>query len=197
MSNPEVKIHLLPRGIMPERKSEGAIGYDVCIRAIVSPDEMDLVNPDLRKTLFDFETIPNNLSLQRHIVELPRENGGSKEFAYQLNPGESVLAGIGFLTAMSFPMFYWVVPRSGLASKHGIQVTNAPGIVDPDYRGEAGVLVHNRPENKKPFFLRYGMRIAQIVFQYAVIPEFTSVKISGDLPETLRGTGGFGSTGLL
>ena len=111
-----------------------------------------------------------------------------------MDPQESVLVGIGFVTQMTFPMFYWVAPRSGLASKWGITVTNAPGTVDPDYRGEAGVLVFNR--NNSPFDLKYNMRIAQIIFQTALIPDFTVVTNSYELEGTRRGTGGFGSTGL-
>lgn len=112
-----------------------------------------------------------------------------------MDPLESVLVGIGFVTALPFPMFYWVAPRSGLASKWGITVTNAPGTVDPDYRGEAGVLVYNR--NDKPFALKRGMRIAQIIFQTALLPQFETITDYRQLPSSVRGAGGFGSTGLI
>ncbi|MFN7088676.1 MAG: hypothetical protein ACK4NX_02585, partial [Candidatus Paceibacteria bacterium] len=115
---------------MPEMKTSGAIGFDVAIRAIISPLEMDPVNPILRKTLFDFENIPTaNPYIERHIVIVPSRTGNI--MAYQMEPGESVLFGIGFITEMDWPMFYWVAPRSGLAAKWGITVTNAPGTVDP------------------------------------------------------------------
>jgi len=87
-----------------------------------------------------------------------------------------------------------VAPRSGLASKWGITVTNAPGTIDPDYRGEAGVLVYNR--NNHPYDLKHNMRIAQIIFQWALIPVIAEVKRHRDLGSTNRGTGGFGSTGI-
>ncbi len=189
-----VKIHVLPGGRLPERKTSGAIGYDVFIRAIVSDKEMDSDYPNLRKTLFDFERMPDNPFVERHIVPEPKENSDKEKLAYQMDPHESVLVGIGFCTEMNFPMFYWIAPRSGLSSRWGITVTNAPGTVDPDYRGEAGVLVYNR--NDKPFRIRRDMRIAQIIFQEAIIPNFIEVGSRKEFSTTDRGNKGFGSTGL-
>ncbi len=189
MEHPEIKITLLPGGKMPMRQSSEAAGYDVSLRAIVSPTEMDKQNPALRKTLFGFENYANvDPDVARHVQEL------DGELVYRMDPGESVLVGIGFLTALPFPMFYWVAPRSGLAAKWGITVTNAPGTVDADYRGEAGVLVFNR--NTTQFDLRRNMRIAQIIFQWAVIPEMIEVVSADQLGTTDRSAGGFGSTGL-
>ena len=188
-----IKIAILPGGRMPVRQTDGSIGHDAHIRAVVSPRNLDPINMVLRRTLFDFQDTPDGddeeiVFTKRHIV---RSNSGA--LVYRMNPGESVLVGIGFLTEMPFPLFYWVAPRSGLSSKHGITVTNAPGTVDPDYRGEAGVLVYNR--TTKPFDLEHGMRIAQIIFQWAVIPNIQSVACE-ELGLTSRGSGGFGSTGL-
>src|SRR3990167_2920806 len=190
----KVRIHLLPGGKMPERKTAGAIGFDAAIRAVVSATEMDSKNPILRKTLFDFNEVPkDNPYTERHIVMTPGESGAL--LAYQMDPGESVLVGIGFITEMEFPMFYWVAPRSGLAAKWGITVTNSPGTVDPDYRGEAGVLVYNR-DPVHSFLLYRGMRIAQIIFQRALIPEFIRVESPRELSDTHRGIGALGSTGI-
>jgi len=194
MSDPAVKIHVLAGGKLPQRQSDGAIGYDAHIRAIVSPAEKDSQNPVLRKTLFDFFNIPVDPVMASRVVMVQKEDNSGTELVYKLNPGESVLVGIGFVTEMPFPMFYWVAPRSGLASKWGITVTNAPGTVDPDYRGEAGVVVCNRSD--KVFFLRHDMRIAQIIFQSALIPDFQIIENYGDLTESRRGADGFGSTGL-
>lgn len=188
MNQPDVKLYVLPDGIMPKRQTEGAIGYDAHVRAIVSPFDMDPNQPLLRKTLFDFKVIPDDPTIVGHI------HGHGSELFYRMAAGESVLVGIGFVCEMPFPMFYWVAPRSGLASKWGITVTNAPGTVDPDYRGEAGVLVYNRTHNY--FDLRWGMRIAQIIFQTALIPNFTEVKDMSEFSQTNRNVGGFGSTGL-
>lgn len=192
--NPSIYIHLLTGGIMPKRQTDGAIGYDAHIRAVVCDTHMDPDNPILRKTLFDFNKIPDDPKVARHCINVPADNGRNTKLVYRMDPHESVLVGIGFVTAMPFPMFYWVAPRGGLSSRWGITVTNAPGTVDPDYRGEAGVLVYNR--NDHPFDLEYGMRIAQIIFQRALIPKFNDVKKYDELPKTTRGTGGFGSTGL-
>ncbi len=190
----KVLLHVLPGGRIPERQTDGAVGYDVYARAIVSAHTMDPENPNLRQSLFDFKNPPFNPDVVRHVMKQDFNEGNGDELIYLMDPGESVLVGIGFITAMSFPMFYWVAPRSGLASKWGITVTNAPGTVDPDYRGEAGVLVYNR--NETPFALRCGMRIAQIIFQRALMPEIETVDRAEDLPITSRGPGGFGSTGL-
>lgn len=130
--NPPVKFFVLPGGKLPHQESEEAIGYDVCLRAIVSPFGMDPVNKNLRKALFDFSGKPTpsedteEMHAASHVVF---ENG---EWVYRLLPRESVLVGIGFITEMPYPLFYWVAPRSGLASRHKITVTNAPGTVDPD-----------------------------------------------------------------
>lgn len=183
-----VKIYVLPGGRLPVRQTDGAIGFDASLRAIVCPKEMDPSNPNLRKMLFDFENIPTDPEIARHVV---RDERG--ELVYRMDPEQSVLGGIGFVTEMPFPMFYWLAPRSGLASR-GITIDNAPGTVDPDYRGEAGALVHNR--NKTTFDLQRNMRIVQIIFQIAHIPNITEANDYRDLNETRRGAGGFGSTGI-
>lgn len=84
-----------------------------------------------------------------------------------------------------------VFPRSGLASKYGITLANAVGVVDSDYRGEWHVPLHNIGE--KPFTVEHGMRIAQLVVVPALFPEITGTE---QVDETDRGTGGFGSSGL-
>jgi len=193
MDQPLVKIFVLPGGRMPERKTDGAIGYDVFLRAVVSPTDMDPGNKVLRKTVFDFKSIPaDNPDIERRIIMSPTENGN--ELAYRMEPKDSVLVGIGFITELEFPMFYWIAPRSGLASRWKITVTNAPGTVDPDYRGEAGVLVFNG--NDHPFLLKKDMRIAQVIFQTAIIPELVELASYEELSITKRGSGGFGSTGV-
>ena len=73
-------------------------------------------------------------------------------------------------------------------------VMNNDTIIDSDYRGEAGVLLQNRSD--EPFLLTKDTRIAQIKFEYAVIPKFEKVSLYTDLSRTERGAKGFGSTGL-
>lgn len=184
-----VLIYVLPGGRMPERKTDGAIGYDVFARAIVCARQMDPENPVFRKTIFDFKNMPSNPEVASRIVKDEKRGLG-----YRMTKGESVTIAIGCVTAMPFPMFYWITPRSGLSSREGVTVTNAPGTVDPDYRGEAGVLLYNR--DNEHFDVFSDMRVAQNVFQQAIVPIFEEVKNYEDLPKTIRGSGGFGSTGL-
>jgi dUTP pyrophosphatase len=84
-----------------------------------------------------------------------------------------------------------VRPRSGLALKHGIGMLNAPGTIDADYRGEIGVILFNFSD--RPFTVRRGDRIAQMVFSRLVKATFENVE---ELSETARGAGGFGHTGI-
>lgn len=190
--SPSIRIYVPPGGNLPVRKTEGAIGYDAHARAIVHPKNKDGSNPNLREALFDFLELPRVGEIRSHVERMPKSNGDGTELTYRLDPNESVLVSIGFVTDMPLPMFYWVAPRSGLAMD-GIQVTNAPGTVDPDYRGEAGVLVWNR--TKEPFWLRHNMRICQIIFCWALIPQITEVEDYDLLDQTKRGVEGFGSTG--
>lgn len=83
-----------------------------------------------------------------------------------------------------------VRPRSGLALKHGIGMLNGPGTIDADYRGEIGVILFNFSD--RPFPVRRGDRVAQMVFLKVEKARFTAVEV---LPETKRGSGGFGHTG--
>jgi dUTP pyrophosphatase len=193
-ANELVKIFVLPGGKMPEQMTKGAVGFDVFARNLASPNMMDPLDPKFRTVLFDFKTMPRDITAEEADV---RENVVKKEdgtLAFLLKPGKRVLVGIGFCTEMVYPMFYWMSPRSGLASKWGITIGNSPGTIDPDYRGEAGAVLINTGD--RPFEIAHNMRIAQIIFQRAIIPKLVEVKHHRDLAESGRGSGGFGSTGL-
>lgn len=82
-----------------------------------------------------------------------------------------------------------VYPRSGLASKHGITLANCVGVIDSDYRGEIGVCLYN---TREPYTINPGDRIAQLVITPVAQPEIEEVD---ELSDTVRGMGGFGSTG--
>ncbi len=82
-------------------------------------------------------------------------------------------------------------PRSGLAHKFGITILNTPGTIDSDYRGEIKVLLINL--GREPFTIQKGDRIAQMVFKHVLKARWSAVE---SLPETPRGEGGFGSTGI-
>jgi dUTP pyrophosphatase len=107
-----------------------------------------------------------------------------------LAPGQHALVPTGLAIALPDGFEAQVRPRSGLASRHGVTVLNAPGTVDADYRGEIAVVLINH--GTEPFTVRRGERIAQMVIASVARAEFVAT-IS--LPESDRGSGGFGSTG--
>lgn len=109
----------------------------------------------------------------------------------RLGPGERALVPTG--VAMALPDGYvgLVHPRSGLAARHGLSIVNAPGTVDAGYRGEVRVLLVNL-DARTPVQLSRGDRIAQLVVQRFERATFVEVEA---LPESVRGEGGYGSTG--
>ncbi|MDP6479433.1 MAG: dUTP diphosphatase, partial [Phycisphaerales bacterium] len=107
-----------------------------------------------------------------------------------IEPGCIVMIPIGIAIALPIGHEGQVRPRSGLASRHGITLPNAPGTVDEDYRGEVCVpLINLGPE---PFSIEPGMRIAQMIV--SPVTHCTIAEVE-ELGETERGRGGFGSTG--
>ncbi len=108
-----------------------------------------------------------------------------------LRPGERLLVPTGFACAVPHGYEMQVRPRSGLAVKHGVTVTNTPGTVDSDYRGPLMVCLINL--GAEPFAISRGDRIAQAVV--APAPQLTLIEVE-DLDATARGEGGFGSTGI-
>ncbi len=109
-----------------------------------------------------------------------------------LAPGERRLVGTGVSIALPEGFAAFVMPRSGLAAKHGVTVVNAPGTVDAGYRGEIKVALLNT-DRTSAFQVESGDRIAQLVVMPVVRAEFVAVD---ELPESSRGAGGFGSTGV-
>jgi dUTP pyrophosphatase len=109
----------------------------------------------------------------------------------ELPPGGRATVGTGVAVAVPDGHAAFVHPRSGLASRHGITVVNAPGTVDAGYRGEVRVVLLNT-DPAEPFTIRRGDRIAQLVVQPVTRVRFVDV---AELPPTPRGEGGFGSTG--
>lgn len=105
-------------------------------------------------------------------------------------PGERRDVGTGVALAIPSGFAGFVQPRSGLAFRHGIMVTNSPGLIDPGYRGELRVSLYNA--GAEPLAIAVGDRIAQLVIQRVETPAF---RVVDDLDETARGHGGFGSTG--
>ena len=107
-----------------------------------------------------------------------------------LHPGEKKLISTGITIAIPNEYEIQIRPRSGLAAKNGITVLNTPGTIDADYRGEIKVILINL--SKQSFKINNNDRIAQMVLCPIVKAELEEVQ---ELPKTIRGTGGFGSTG--
>lgn len=107
-----------------------------------------------------------------------------------LEPGERARVPTGLAVEIESGWEGQVRPRSGLADRHGLALVNSPGTIDSDYRGEVAVLIVNL--GQEPVTLRRGQRIAQVVFAPVARVRFAEV---GELSETKRGQGGFGSTG--
>jgi dUTP pyrophosphatase len=109
-----------------------------------------------------------------------------------LAPGERALVPTGIALALPEGYVALVHPRSGLAARHGLSIVNTPGTIDAGYRGEIKVLLVNH-DRTQPVELRRGDRIAQLVVQRFERAVFTEVAA---LPDSVRGAGGYGSTGV-
>jgi dUTP pyrophosphatase len=109
----------------------------------------------------------------------------------RIGPGERISVGTGLAVAIPEGLAGLVLPRSGLALKHGIALVNSPGLIDPGYRGEVRVLLLNT-DTEAQFRVAPGDRIAQLL----LVPITTVTPFEADaLDTTVRGTAGFGSTG--
>ena len=109
-----------------------------------------------------------------------------------IEPGGRALVGTGLAVAIPPGYAGLVLPRSGLAFRHGVTVLNAPGLIDAGYRGELKVLLVNH-DPCTAATLERGERVAQLIVQTVALVELVEVD---ELPSSERGAGGFGSTGL-
>ena len=134
-----------------------------------------------------------------HTVELPayKTNGASGmdlmafiEEPIKIAPNSSHLIPTGLSMAFSMDYEVQIRPRSGLAAKNSITVLNTPGTIDSDYRGEIKIILFNH--GKVDFIVNNKDRVAQMILTPVVKMELEEVD---NLPDTLRGEGGFGSTG--
>jgi len=112
------------------------------------------------------------------------------EQTVKILPGEKKLISTGIMVAIPEQYEIQIRPRSGLAAKNGISVLNTPGTIDSDYRGEIKIILINL--SKKLFVVKSGDRIAQMILCPIAKGKLKEVK---KLPRTIRGKGGFGSTG--
>ena len=138
--------------------------------------------------------LPHNTDLPLPAYETAQSAGMDLAAAIDapvtLAPGGRAMVPTGLAIALPTGYEAQVRPRSGLAAKNGVTVLNTPGTVDADYRGEVKVILINLGDDA--FEIERGMRIAQMVIAPVTQASFTEVDT---LPETARGTGGFGSTG--
>ena len=109
-----------------------------------------------------------------------------------LEPFERKAIPCGIALAIPRGFAGFVLPRSGLAAKHGISIVNAPGLIDSDYRGEIKVILVNMDAHEA-FEIKRGDRIAQLVIMAVPVVDLCETT---DLPDTDRGSGGFGSSGV-
>jgi len=110
----------------------------------------------------------------------------------RLNPGERVSVGTGIAVSIPEGHAGLVLPRSGLAARHGLALVNSPGLIDPGYRGEVRVLLLNTDPGES-YVVKPGDRIAQLLITSVSTAEFVEAEI---LPQSARGEAGFGSTGV-
>jgi dUTP diphosphatase len=109
----------------------------------------------------------------------------------EIAPGERTVVGTGVAVAIPAGHAGLVVPRSGLAARHGLGLVNAPGLIDAGYRGEVKAILHNT-DGLEPIVVEPGMRIAQLVL--VELPSVRLVEVEV-LPQSERGDGGLGSSG--
>ncbi len=107
-----------------------------------------------------------------------------------IKPGKIAIISTGIAIAIPINYEIQIRPRSGLAAKKGISVLNTPGTIDSDYRGEIKIILINL--SKKSFVVKSGDRVAQMILSPVAKGKLKEIKI---LPRTMRGKGGFGSTG--
>jgi dUTP pyrophosphatase len=110
----------------------------------------------------------------------------------ELGPGERGVVPTGIAVAIPEGYAGLVIPRSGLALEHGISLVNTPGLIDSGYRGELRVIALNT-DRERAFTVEVGMRVAQLVV--TPVPE-VDVTVLDELPVTVRGAAGFGSSGI-
>ncbi|HRK31289.1 MAG TPA: dUTP diphosphatase [Tepidisphaeraceae bacterium] len=140
------------------------------------------------KRLANGQNLPLPMRMTEHAAGF--DIAAAVEAPTVLLPGEIKLIACGFALAVPAGFEAQVRPRSGLSSKHGVTMINAPGTIDADYRGEVHVPLINH--SKVPFTIERGMRIAQMLI--LPVPDVSLQEVT-ELDETARGNRGFGHTG--
>jgi len=150
-----------------------------------APSTLDGVEDVQFTRLKDAATLPTRAHESDAGLDLYAAEGA------RISPGGRVSVGTGLAAAIPEGLAGLVLPRSGLALKHGVTLANSPGLIDPGYRGEVRVLLINTDQNSE-FKVAAGDRIAQLV----LVPIALATPLESDpLDSTARGAGGFGSSG--
>jgi dUTP pyrophosphatase len=140
-----------------------------------------------------FTRLPGNSDLPLPARQTEGSVGydvASAEPDFLLRPGERRAVSTGLRMELPAELECQVRPRSGLALRYGLTLPNTPATIDPDYRGELKVILWNAGD--EAVTITRGMRIGQLVFARFSVP---LIEEAGDIPDTARGSGGFGSTG--
>jgi len=158
------------------------------------------LNPTFNRAIVSFKRLDPNATLPAYqsaeaagldLSACLPQTDPAQQPTLTIEPGRIAVVPCGF--AMAIPRGHegQVRPRSGLATKHGLTLPNAPGTIDSDYRGEVKVPLINL--GQQPYTITQGQRIAQLVI--APVTQAVVVEVS-ELEDTARGAGGFGSTGM-
>lgn len=171
---------------------EGQLGDDVMLQPTNQMTVSDL--PDPEPVRVAVMRLPHNPDIPLPSYETAHAAGMDLPAAVDsdmvVEPGKRVMVPTGLAIALPQGYEAQVRPRSGLAARNGITLLNTPGTIDADYRGEIKVILINLGE--EAFTVSRGMRIAQMIVAPVTRAQLVQTDI---LPETTRGTGGFGSTG--
>jgi dUTP pyrophosphatase len=155
----------------------------------------DAVDPVDREVPVLISRLPGNSDIPPPLYATPGSAGADLAACVEeevvIAPGERVAIGTGLRVAVPAGYEAEIRPRSGLAARHGLTLLNAPGTIDADYRGEVRILLVNLGD--EPVTIRRGERIAQMLVRPVSRARFQEAVI---LPETTRGDGGFGHTGV-
>lgn len=169
------------------------------IKSLMTPSdfsEYSLDSPPVPEVCVRIRRLPGNEDLplpayqSEHAAAMDLHAAPPKDQPITIPPGEIRLIPCGFQMAIPPGYEAEIRPRSGLAANHGISMPNAPGTIDPDYRGEIKVPLINL--GRQPFVVHRGMRIAQMLIR--PVPRTRWIEVDS-LPPTARGEGGFGHTG--
>jgi dUTP pyrophosphatase len=174
--------------------TEGSAGFDLkACDILYNFTEPHIYQDQDKKYYSTFYNKVSDDSELYYIARYKTQNIDTLDFIH-LCPKGRILIKTGIKVAIPKGFCLQITPRSGLALKHGITITNSPGIIDSDYRGEIGIILHNL--GNEPFEIKLGDRIGQAVLVPVTQASFQEItEEEFEQQETERGDGGFGSTG--